>query len=78
MLFRSARPHDLLGEVPVAYVAFGAAGCRPTMAEMEDRLRKELAPFKMPAEIRVLPSLPKGPTGKILRRQLRAEQESAA
>ncbi len=73
-----ARPHDLLGEVPVAYVAFGVAGRQPSMAEMEDRLRKELAPFKMPAEIRVLPSLPKGPTGKILRRQLRAEQESAA
>lgn len=72
-----ARPHDLLGEVPVAYVAFGI-GRQPTIGEMEDRLRTELAPFKMPAEIRVLPSLPKGPTGKILRRQLRAEQEPAA
>ena len=61
---------ELFGEVPYAYVAF-----KPGMeAEVEDLLsicKARLAYFKLPKTIEVLPELPKGPTGKILRRGLR-------
>jgi len=65
-----ARPDTLLGEVPVAYVAM-AAGCSPRIAAMLEHCRASLATYKCPVAIEVLPELPKGPTGKILRRALR-------
>lgn len=71
------RTHELLGEVPVAYVA-GASGASLSVNDLGDACREKLAPYKVPVEIRLLPSLPKGPTGKILRRMVRAEQERAA
>ena len=58
---------DLLGEVPVAYVA----GLGLVAETLLDHCRAQLARYKVPAEIRLLPELPKGPTGKILRRSLR-------
>lgn len=70
------RSHDLLGEEPIAFVAF-APGARQSLTELESACREQLAPFKRPVEFRILPSLPKGPTGKILRRQIRADQHSA-
>lgn len=70
------RSHDLLGEEPIAFVAF-APGARQSLTELESACREQLAPFKRPVEFRILPSLPKGPTGKILRRQIRADQPSA-
>jgi acyl-coenzyme A synthetase/AMP-(fatty) acid ligase len=38
----------------------------------------ELAYFKVPVAVDILPELPKGPTGKILRRALRADFRSLA
>ena len=64
------------GEEPIAFVAF-APGARQSLTELESACREQLAPFKRPVEFRILPSLPKGPTGKILRRQIRADQSSA-
>lgn len=65
------RPDDLLGEVPEAFVAF-KPGSVATVAELMDLCKLELAYFKVPKAIHVLAELPKGPTGKILRRGLRA------
>lgn len=61
---------DLLGEVPVAFVALlpGAAISAQTLAA---RCEQELARYKQPASIHFLAELPKGPTGKILKRELR-------
>ncbi|VVT10355.1 class I adenylate-forming enzyme family protein [Erythrobacter sp. EC-HK427] len=59
-----------LGEVPVAFVA-PTAGCRIDTNELAECCRAELAHYKRPAAIHVLDELPKGPTGKILRRALR-------
>ena len=70
------RSHALLGEEPIAFIAF-APGAKQSLAELEHACREQLAPFKRPVEYRVLPSLPKGPTGKILRRQIRADQSTA-
>jgi long-chain acyl-CoA synthetase len=64
-----AAPDDLLGEVPVAYVA---ADPSLTAEAVIAHCRAELAVFKLPAAVHFLPELPKGPTGKILRRGLRA------
>lgn len=60
----------IFGEVPVAYVAL--APHREVTAEtLLAKCREELAAYKQPTAIHFLPDLPKGPTGKILRRELR-------
>ncbi|WP_293943627.1 AMP-binding protein [Sphingomonas sp.] len=59
-----------LGAVPVAFVA-PKLGNRIALAELLECCHANLAPFKLPVEIKVLHRLPKGPTGKIPRRELR-------
>ena len=41
---------------------------------MIDYCRKELADFKRPRKVTFLPELPRNPTGKILKRELRELQ----
>ncbi len=65
-----ARFDALFGEVPAAYVAF-KPGQEASAEELMAICQDKLAPFKLPKSIEVLPELPKGPTGKILRRGLR-------
>jgi long-chain acyl-CoA synthetase len=64
------RPDDVLGEVPEAYVAF-KPGAIATAEELLQLCKAELAYFKVPKCIHIIEDLPKGPTGKILRRELR-------
>ena len=40
--------------------------------EIHEYMRERMAKFKWPKEVEVLPELPKGPTGKILKRELRS------
>ena len=61
---------ELLGEVPCAYVAF-KPGLEAEIEELAAVCQAKLAPYKWPKVIHILPELPKGPTGKILRRDLR-------
>ena len=61
----------MLGEVPIAFVAL-LPGADVSSDTIYDRCAKELARYKIPAQIHFLTELPKGPTGKILRRELRA------
>ena len=65
-----------LGEIPIAYVAFrdGQVADPEALREM---CRATLANYKVPRRIVVLAELPKGPTGKILRRSLRDGLEMA-
>ena len=65
-----AQPDCMLGEVPLAFVALGR-GSGLSIAAMLDHCRAALAPYKVPVDIVVRDELPKGPTGKILRRALR-------
>ncbi|MBA4089624.1 MAG: long-chain fatty acid--CoA ligase [Sphingobium sp.] len=67
-----AREDTMLGEVPVAFVAL-QPGRRPTPDQILAHCRTHLAAYKVPAAITLLDELPKGPTGKILRRALRAQ-----
>ncbi|SDR64383.1 fatty-acyl-CoA synthase, partial [Rhizobiales bacterium GAS113] len=63
-------PDERLGEVPVAFVALNP-GARVEADALIEHCREELARYKVPAAVHFLPELPKGPTGKILRRGLR-------
>ena len=67
-----AQEDATLGEVPVAFVAL-QPGRHPTPDQMLAHCRKHLAAYKVPVVVTVLDELPKGPTGKILRRALRSE-----
>ncbi|SCL20198.1 long-chain acyl-CoA synthetase [Micromonospora pallida] len=65
------RPDQDLGEVPVAFVV-PRPGFRPSPDELRDWTKARLAAFKVPAEVVVQDNLPRTPTGKIQKRELRA------
>jgi acyl-CoA synthetase (AMP-forming)/AMP-acid ligase II len=64
------RPDPRWGEVPVAFVVL-----RPeadaTADELVAHCRRELARFKVPKDVRFLDALPRNPSGKVLKRELR-------
>ena len=60
------------GEVPIAFVEL-EEGAEFDEGALRNHCRESLAQFKVPKEIRVLDELPRNPTGKILRRALKAE-----
>ena len=62
---------DVLGEVPVAFVALQPSA-KLSAPEMIERCRSELAYYKVPVSVHIERELPKGPTGKILRRALKS------
>ncbi len=72
-----ARPDPDLGHVVMAYVVL-KPGIEPSV-ELADSLRARFSggdEFKMPAAFAFVPSLPKTPTGKIKRKELRTAQEA--
>lgn len=71
-----AVPHPRLGEDVGAAVVLNA-GANPTAAEMQRFLSDSLPPQMIPRSIFFLPSLPKGPTGKIRRNELSASCQPA-
>jgi long-chain acyl-CoA synthetase len=68
---------EILGEVPVAFVAL-QPGASVSPTGLLERCRAELAHYKVPVAIHMRRELPKGPTGKILRRELKLETRPAA
>ncbi len=65
-----ARPDDRWGEVPVAFVVV-RDGAEATADELIDHCRSQLARYKVPRAITFLDALPRNPSGKILKRELR-------
>ncbi|MFF4402115.1 AMP-binding protein [Streptomyces sp. NPDC001480] len=63
-----AKPHEALGEVPVAYLVPGPEGI-DTDAVLA-ACRAELASFKMPEELHEIDRVPRNATGKIARKRL--------
>ena len=59
-------PDERLGEVPVAFVA------GETDSDLEAICRQYLVPYKVPVRFEWLDRLPRGETGKVLRRELAA------
>jgi acyl-CoA synthetase (AMP-forming)/AMP-acid ligase II len=63
-------PDQRWGEVPKAFVVL-QDGVKATAQEILEHCRKHLASFKCPQSVEFLEALPKGGTGKILKRPLR-------
>lgn len=61
------RSDERTGEVPIAFVVVRGPLDR---GALDAYLREQLAPYKLPAEIRVVDSLPRTPSGKLQRRLL--------
>lgn len=68
-------PDETRGEEVTAFVTV-RSGRTVTPAELIDFSRTQLAAYKRPRRIRMVRELPKSPTGKVLRRELRGENYS--
>jgi acyl-CoA synthetase (AMP-forming)/AMP-acid ligase II len=66
-----ARPDERWGEVPVAHVAL-RPGASATEDELLDHCGAQLARFKVPKAITFVDALPRNPSGKVLKRELRS------
>jgi long-chain acyl-CoA synthetase len=62
-------PHDSLGEEIGAAVAL-KPGSTADPAELRDFVKERVAAYKYPRHVWMVDSLPKGPTGKIVRREI--------
>jgi fatty-acyl-CoA synthase len=73
------RPHERWGEVPVAFVVLGDAADLDA-DELMTFCAERLAKFKTPKAVSFLDALPRNPSGKVLKRELRelATKEVAA
>lgn len=69
-------PHPDGTEVPIAVVV-PAKGCNMHEDEIIGLCRKHLAPFQVPRKIIFVHTLPKTPTGKLLKRQMRQKYSDA-
>ena len=72
-------PHESLGEEVGAAVAL-KPGASATPEELREFVRERVAAYKYPRQVWLVDQLPKGPTGKILRREVHppAAGETAA
>jgi fatty-acyl-CoA synthase len=77
--------HDAVAEVAVVGVAHPTwieavvaiavprPGASLTPEDLREHARSRLAPFKVPKAVAIVDALPKNPSGKLLKRELRAE-----
>jgi acyl-CoA synthetase (AMP-forming)/AMP-acid ligase II len=65
-----ARPDERWGEVPVAFVALRPESTA-TADELIEHCRGQLAKFKVPKDVTFIDALPRNPSGKVLKRELR-------
>jgi O-succinylbenzoate-CoA ligase len=70
------RPDDRWGEVPVAFVAV-RPGATTTPDELIEHCRGQLAKYKVPKQVTFIDALPRNPSGKILKRELRQVRHEA-
>ncbi len=62
------RPHERWGEVPIAFVVLRSPVAPEVLIE---HCRGQLAKFKVPTDVIVIDELPRNPSGKVLKRELR-------
>jgi fatty-acyl-CoA synthase len=70
------RPDGRWGEVPVAFVVV-RPGSSATTEELITHCSGQLAKFKVPKAVTFLDALPRNPSGKVLKRDLRVQVEPA-
>jgi long-chain acyl-CoA synthetase len=68
-------PHDELGEEVGAAVAL-KDGEEATAEELRDFVKERVAAYKYPRSVWFVDELPKGPTGKILKREIKTPEKS--
>ncbi|HET7038053.1 MAG TPA: AMP-binding protein [Thermomicrobiaceae bacterium] len=73
-----ARPDPIYGELPVAYVMLAPHARGTSTTPLSAFCAQRLSPYKVPAEIVAVDSLPRTRTGKIQRHVLRAAPELTA
>jgi long-chain acyl-CoA synthetase len=66
-------PHAELGEEVAAVLAL-KPGRSATPEELRDYVKGKVAAYKYPRTVKIVDELPKGPTGKILKREIKLEQ----
>ncbi|MCP2294982.1 fatty-acyl-CoA synthase [Nocardia amikacinitolerans] len=66
-----ARAHEKWGEVPVAVVALTDPDAELTLAELEPFLNENLARYKHPKDLVIVPELPRNASGKVVKVELR-------
>lgn len=68
-----SRPDDAAGEIPCAFVVLrdGSAGSEQMGREIAGFVAERLSPYKQPRDVRFVASIPRNPSGKILRRTLK-------
>ena len=66
------RPDPVMGEAVTAFVVL-RPGAEATAEGLIGFCQERLARFKCPTEVRFVPSLPKSPVGKVLRKALRSQ-----
>jgi acyl-CoA synthetase (AMP-forming)/AMP-acid ligase II len=64
------RPDERWGEVPVAFVVV-TPGASTTRDELIAHCSRSLAKFKVPKDVVIIDALPRNPSGKVLKRELR-------
>ena len=70
-------PDDVLGERLCAVVV-PRAGATVTLADLVRHMRaRQVASFKLPERLIIVPELPRNPSGKVLKRELRAQFAAA-
>lgn len=69
-------PDERWGETPLAVIAPRTADDPPTPADLDGWCADRLAKYKRPRRIAIVPALPRNPSGKVLKTQLRADREA--
>ncbi|MBO0855210.1 MAG: fatty-acid--CoA ligase FadD5 [Nocardia sp.] len=71
-------PDEKWGEVPLAVLAPSDPSAPPTAADIEAFGRDRLAAYKVPKRIEVVSELPRNPSGKVLKTELRKRYATGA
>jgi long-chain acyl-CoA synthetase len=66
-------PDEKSGEIPVAYIELEEGVDEIDLSELRKHLREHLANFKIPKQLHFIDTLPKNATGKVLKRELKAQ-----
>ena len=70
-------PHESLGEEVAAVVAL-KDGADASPDELREWMKQRVAAYKYPRTVHIVDELPKGPTGKVLKREIELPEPAAA
>ena len=70
------RPDEQWLEVPVAYVVLRPDAAAADPGELIGHCRDRIAKYKVPRDITIVDALPRNPSGKVLKRELRGRERS--